>query len=140
MFTTLKAQVAAYKWLIIISLIGLLTIGLGWQYHRASMLETTVDAVKEKNIQLETSIKVTNTQFKEYREATDKALADLGKLRESISEISSQTAALQGKVNGLKNTPVAPGGANAQQLEDQANTVTKDVFKRIEDASKGKTK
>lgn len=140
MFTTIKAKVAACKWAIIISLIGLLAIGLGWQYHRATVLETTVDSVKDKNVELETSIRITNKQFAEYRESTDKALEDLKVLRESLSEISNQTAALQGKVNGLKNAPVAPGGANAPQLEDEANKVTKDVFKRIEDASRGKTK
>jgi uncharacterized coiled-coil DUF342 family protein len=140
MSTTIKAQIAAYKWIIIISLIGLLTIGLGWQYHRASMLENTVTTVKTKNEQLEKNIQTTTRQFNEYRETTDKALADLDTLRDSIAEISGQTAELQGKVNNLKRTPVAPEGANANQLEDQANTVTRDVFNRIQNASRGKTK
>lgn len=140
MFTTIKTQIAAYKWVITISFIGLLTIGLGWQYHRATILETTVETVQDKNKQLEINIQTTAKQFSDYRVTTDKALSDLKELRDTLSEISSQTAALQGKVNGLKNTPVAPGGANAQQLEDKANTVTNDVFKRIESASRGKTK
>lgn len=140
MFTTIKAQIAAYKWIIIISLIGLLTIGLGWQYHRASMLENTVTTVKTKNEQLEKNIQTTTLQFNEYRETTNKALADLNTLRDSIAEISGQTAELQGKVNNLKRTPVALEGANANQLEDQANAVTRDVFNRIENASRGKTK
>lgn len=140
MFTTIKAQIAAYKWIIIISLIGLLAIGLGWQYHRASMLENTVTTVKTKNEQLEKNIQTTTRQLNEYRETTNKALADLNTLRDSIAEISGQTAELQGKVNNLKRTPVAPEGANANQLEDQANTVTRDVFNRIQNASRGKTK
>lgn len=140
MFKTIKAQIAAYKWIIIMCLIGLLALGLVWQYHRATVLETTVTSVKDKNAELEKNIQTTTTQFNEYRQSTNKALEDLATLRESIAEISGQTAALQGKVNNLKKTPVAPGGANAQQLEDKANTLTQDVFKRIEDASRGKTK
>lgn len=140
MFTTIKAQIAAYKWIIIISLIGLLALGLGWQYHRASMLETKTDELKTQNTELSTKLDNTNKQFTEYKASTDKALADLAELRTSLGEISSQTAALQAKVTGLKNTPVAPGGANAQQLEDEANKVTKQVFRRFEDASRGKTK
>ncbi len=140
MFTTIKAQVAAYKWLIIISLIGLLALGLGFEYHRASMLETKTDALKTENTTLSGKLNDTNKQFVQYKASTDKALADLDTLRQSLSQISAQTASIQAKVNGLKNTPVAPGGSNAKQLEDDANKVTKQVFQRFENASRGKTK
>jgi uncharacterized coiled-coil DUF342 family protein len=140
MFTTIKAQIVAYKWIIIISFIGLLTLGLGWQYHRASMLENKTDELKNKNVELSKKLDKTNKQFDEYKVSTDKALADLLVLRNNLNEISSQTAAIQSKINGLKKAPVIADGANAGNLEAEANQITKQVFQRFENASRGKTK
>lgn len=140
MFKTIKAKVAIYKWTIIISLIGLLTVGVVWQYHRASMLETQTTELKEEAERLNISLQTTHRQFIEYKESTNKALEDLQTLRASIAEISAKTAGIQNQVNGFKKTPVQPGGTNAKELEDQANSVTQEIFRRMEDSSRGKTK
>lgn len=139
MFKSIKAQITAYKWVIIVSLIGILAIFAGVNYHRASMLAEESASLKEKTIAMETTIIKNQQQFTAYKESTEKALADIKNFREALAEINGKTADLQKRVNGLKTAP-APGGANAQQLEDDANKLTKDVFKRMEDSSRGKTK
>lgn len=139
MFNSIKAQVSAYKWIIIISMIGLLAIGGVWQYHRASILEEQQATLKTENAQLKVNIDGVSKNLKEYKESTDKALADLAVFRAQLAEISANTAGLQKRVDGLKTSP-APGGTNAKQLEDEANALTKELFQRMQDSSKGKTK
>lgn len=140
MFKTIKAKITMYKWLIIFSLIGLLAIGLGVQYHKASTLEITTDALVKNNETLVNNLAETTRQFREYKQSTDKAMADLDELRSAMAAITQQTSLLRDKVNGFKTTPVQPGGVNSKALEDEANTVTRDIFNRIEATSRGKTK
>lgn len=138
--TTVKAKINAYKWIIVICLFGLLTLGLGWQYHRATTLEMATKALTEDNTELKGQITFITTEFRTYKANTNKALADIDKLRDIISTINDETASLENRLQHLGNIskPVA-NGSNSADIEKEVNALSDDVFERIENASRGKT-
>lgn len=133
MFTSIKAQFAVYKWAIIFSLIGVLAIGLGWQYHKAEKLEA-------ENITIKADLKEIDTNFTAFQASTKKALDDVATLRVEFAKISADTAALQNQKDELHEISVkpTPGGANSKEIQDKANALSNDVFERIQNSSKGK--
>lgn len=139
MFKSFWAQVTLYKWIIIVVLISLLALGLGWQYHRASILETKTTALEDKNKELNDSLTIVSTQFDTYKKRTDKALEDVELLRHTFAEISGDTQALKARLGRMETIKPTPGGANAKEIENEANAFMDRVFKRMEAASKGKT-
>lgn len=140
MIKTLKVQVTAYKWIIIICMISLLTLGLGWQYHRASTLEIQAGQLAEDNAEINKKLVGVVEQFNTYKANTDKALADLALLREELTIINDTTSKLQTRVDAFKMSKPAIGGSNSKEIEKEINIITEDLFKRIEDASKDKSK
>lgn len=140
MFKNLRLQFAAYKWIIVISLFAALTITAGWQYHRATVLANDAVELKKENESLSGKIEAVNKLVVEVQQNTTKAMADLQALREDYAKINAKTAELQGNINDLRKKPVAPNGANAPELEAEANSLIKQVFDRMESASRGNTK
>lgn len=139
MFKTIKAQITAYKWIIILSLIGALAVGLVWQYHRADKLQTQTDALVKDNKELEGRLTVMHTEFVVYKKRQDEAAVALEELRKKNAQIDADTKGLQGQVDRLKARKPLPDGADAKEIEAEANAFTQRVFNRIENASKGKT-
>lgn len=133
MFTSIKAQFAIYKWAIIFSLIGLLGAGLAWQYHKAEKLE-------QENVTIKADLKTVSTNFTTFQASTKKALDDVAALRLEFAKISADTTALQNQKDDLNEISVkpTPGGANSKEIEDKANQLSRDVFERIQNSSKGK--
>lgn len=135
MFTSFKVQLNAYKWIIITVLFSALMVFAVWQYHKSTVLEIKYE-------EQSTELKTVSTSFDNYKKNTDKALADIALFREAQLKINEATAELENRVDGLKtiSTKPTPDGANSSEIQNQANALSKDVFKRIEDSSKGKIK
>ena len=133
MLTSIKAQFAIYKWAIIFSLIGVLALGLGWQYHKADKLE-------KENVTIKADLKTVTTNFTTFQESTQKALANVATLRTEFARISADTAELQNRKDDLRDISVkpTPGGANSKEIQDKANQLSNEVFERIQNSSKGK--
>lgn len=139
MFKTIKAQITAYKWIIILSLIGALAVGLVWQYHRADKLQTQTNELVDDNKELTGRLNVMHTEFIVYKQRQDEAAKQLEELRARNAQIDADTKGLQSQVNSLKSRKPLPEGADAKDIEAEANAFTERVFNRIENASKGKT-
>ncbi len=139
MFKTIKAQITAYKWVIILCLIGALGAGLAWQYHRADKLATKTEELVKDNKELKTEITTIRTEFVVYKQRQDEAIKQLDELRAQNARIDAETKGLQGQVNGLKNRKPLPDGADAKDIEAEANALQDRIFNRIENSSKGKT-
>lgn len=140
MFKTIKAQITAYKWIIIIVIMALLTIGVVWQFHKSQTLAAQAVTLTAANSALVEKVNTVTYQFETFKTDTRKALADISELRATIADINSETSTLQRRVDGLgKISKSVPNGANSKQIKAEVNTLSKDVFTRIENASKGKT-
>lgn len=141
MFKTIKAKVTAYKWIIIISLFAGLGLFSVVQYYQADKLRDRTEVLEEKNETLKTEIVTIKREFVEYKDKVDGAVVALNDLRVVFSSISDDTASLEDRLNLLReqNRNPKPGAPprNIEQMEQEINQLTHDIFRRIEEASRG---
>lgn len=137
MWASIKLQFAAYKWAIIIGLFAVLSIAVVIQYHQVSTLKTEQETLEKDKKELEGKVATISDNFNNYKVDVDKAMADLATLRDDLKNISDQTAKLQSRINALGKAPTA-GGGNFQEIQNDANQLSIDIFNRLENTSKGK--
>ncbi|QDJ96397.1 hypothetical protein Xoosp13_211 [Xanthomonas phage Xoo-sp13] len=119
---------------------SLLTIGVVWQFQRSQTLAAEAVVLANKNSVLTDRVNVVTTQFETFKADTRKALSDIADLRATIADINSETSTLNNRLNNLgKISKPVPNGSNSKQIKSEVNALSKDVFTRIENASKGKT-
>lgn len=136
MLNTIKLKFNAYKWAIIVGLFAIMAIAIVIQYHQTSTLRVEQLQLIEDKKELENSISEISTNFNNYKEDVDAALIGLSDLRTEINDITSQTNTIKRQLKGLGKAPSADG-SNRQEIEDQANKISNDLFNRIQMTSTG---
>lgn len=135
MFKTIKAKLALYKWGFILLTIAALTLTTTIQCHRNSALEDKVAVAEGANKKLTEDLSNLSGNFTEFRNKTDKAIADIDNLRGDIAEATKATESLK---NSLRVLPKpTPNGANAKEIQVEANKISEDVFGRFESTMRG---
>jgi predicted nucleic acid-binding Zn-ribbon protein len=134
MFTTIKAQLALYKWGFIVFFISALVLTATVQCHQNKNLSDELSHANERAVELNSKIAEISNSLIEYRLKTDKALGDIEALRTDFSATNKVTEGLRKELK--TRTPPAKNGENSVEIEKEANKISTDVFKRIEEAMK----
>lgn len=136
MFNTIKAKINLYKWGFISLSVLALTIAIAVQTVRLNTVKTEAEHFQETMEEQAGQITELTTTLTNYRQSTDKAIADLGLLRDELRRIEGDTKDLKNQASSIPK--IAKGGANSAELQTQANELTEKVYNRLEEAARGK--
>lgn len=134
MFKTIKAKLILYKWGFIVLMFAALSIIATVQYYRIEALNEREHAAKILADAQEQKITSLTDALESHKLDTEKAFRDLNDLRKDFETIDNKTTDLKRQLNGLPK--IEKGGANSAQVETEANKLSNDVMKRLEDATR----